>query len=58
MLQRRIEEAAAIIPLERFSLSPQCGFASVAGGNALTEVEQMRKLALVVEVAYEIWGEA
>jgi 5-methyltetrahydropteroyltriglutamate--homocysteine methyltransferase len=58
MLQRRIEEAAAIIPLERLSLSPQCGFASVAGGNALTEVEQMRKLALVVEVAYEIWGEA
>lgn len=58
ILQRRIEEAAAIIPLQRLSLSPQCGFASVAGGNALTEAEQTRKLALVVETAHDIWGEA
>jgi 5-methyltetrahydropteroyltriglutamate--homocysteine methyltransferase len=58
MLKRRVEEAAVYIPLERLAISPQCGFASVAGGNALTEDEQMRKLALVVEVAQEIWGEA
>ncbi|MCB8946284.1 MAG: 5-methyltetrahydropteroyltriglutamate--homocysteine S-methyltransferase [Ardenticatenaceae bacterium] len=57
-LKRRVAEAAAYMPLERLSISPQCGFASVAGGNALTEEEQMRKLALVVEVADEIWGEA
>jgi 5-methyltetrahydropteroyltriglutamate--homocysteine methyltransferase len=57
-LKWRVDEAAAHIPLERLSISPQCGFASVAGGNRLTEDEQMRKLALVVEVAYEIWGEA
>jgi hypothetical protein len=30
----------------------------VAGGNELGEDEQMRKLALVVEVARDTWGEA
>jgi 5-methyltetrahydropteroyltriglutamate--homocysteine methyltransferase len=54
----RIEEASQYIPLERLAISPQCGFASVAGGNALSEDEQMQKLALVVEVAQEVWGEA
>ncbi len=34
------------------------GFASVAGGNVLTEDEQMHKLALVVETAQTVWGEA
>jgi 5-methyltetrahydropteroyltriglutamate--homocysteine methyltransferase len=57
-LKRRLEEAAVFLPLERLSISPQCGFASVAGGNSLTEEEQMRKLALVVEVARDVWGEA
>jgi 5-methyltetrahydropteroyltriglutamate--homocysteine methyltransferase len=36
-------------------LSPQCGFASVAGGNTLDESEQMSKLELVVKVAAKIW---
>jgi 5-methyltetrahydropteroyltriglutamate--homocysteine methyltransferase len=57
-LKRQLEEAAVYLPLERLSISPQCGFASVAGGNSLTEEEQMRKLALVVEVARDVWGEA
>ncbi len=57
-LKRRIDEASSYVPLERLAISPQCGFASVAGGNALSEGEQMRKLALVVEVAQEVWGEA
>ncbi len=57
-LKRRIDQASAYIPLERLAISPQCGFASVAGGNALSEDEQMQKLALVVEVAQEVWGEA
>ena len=57
-LKRRIDEASQHVPLERLGLSPQCGFASVAGGNALSEDEQMRKLALIVEVAQDIWGEA
>ena len=57
-LIRRIEEASKYVSLDRMAISPQCGFASVAGGNALSEDEQMRKLALVVEVAREVWGEA
>jgi 5-methyltetrahydropteroyltriglutamate--homocysteine methyltransferase len=55
-LRRRIDDAARLVPLDRLALSPQCGFASVAGGNALTESEQSRKLALVVEVARMVWG--
>lgn len=55
-LRRRIDEAAAFVPHDRLALSPQCGFASVAGGNTLTENEQMNKLGLVVEVAGKIWS--
>src|SRR5262245_45052917 len=56
-LARRIDEAARHVPLERLCLSPQCGFASTHHGNALSEDEQWRKLALVVEVAREVWGD-
>lgn len=55
-LRRRIDEAARHAPLENLCLSPQCGFASVAGGNALSEDEQWRKLALVAETARRVWG--
>ena len=55
-LRRRIDEAARIVPLENLALSPQCGFASVAAGNALSEDDQWRKLELVVESARKIWG--
>lgn len=54
-LRRRIDEAARHVPMERLALSPQCGFASVAGGNLLTEEEQAAKLRLVVEVAEAAW---
>ena len=36
--------------------SPQCGFASCEIGNKLTEAEQWAKLALVKEIAEEVWG--
>ena len=52
----RIHEAAKYIPLERLCLSPQCGFASCEIGNKLTEEEQWAKLALVKEIAEEVWG--
>ena len=52
----RIHEAAKFIPLERLCLSPQCGFASCEIGNKLTEQEQWAKLALVKEIAEEVWG--
>lgn len=55
-LRRRIEEAAQYAPLERLALSPQCGFASVAAGNLLSEADQWRKLELTVETARAIWG--
>lgn len=53
---RRIEEASRYVPIERLALSPQCGFASVAEGNLLTEDEQWRKLELIVDTARKVWG--
>jgi 5-methyltetrahydropteroyltriglutamate--homocysteine methyltransferase len=55
-LKRRIEEAAKHAPLEQLCLSPQCGFSSTVEGNELTHDDQWRKLALIVEVAEEVWG--
>ena len=57
-LKRRIEEASRFAPLEQLCLSPQCGFSSTVEGNLLSEDEQWRKLALIVEVAEEVWGGA
>lgn len=51
----RIHQAAEYIPLDRLCLSPQCGFASCEIGNKLTEEEQWAKLALVKEIAEEVW---
>ncbi len=55
-LARRIDSAGKILPLERLALSPQCGFASMAEGNLLTEDEQWAKLALVVDTARRVWS--
>ncbi|WP_302682300.1 5-methyltetrahydropteroyltriglutamate--homocysteine S-methyltransferase [uncultured Ruminococcus sp.] len=52
----RIHDAAKYISLDRLCLSPQCGFASCEIGNKLTEEEQWAKLALVKEIAEEVWG--
>lgn len=57
-LRRRIDEAARHVPMERLALSPQCGFASVAGGNLLSEEDQAAKLRRVVDVARTVWGSA
>jgi len=57
-LKRRIDEAAKYVPIECLALSPQCGFASVAKGNPITFDDQRRKLALIVETADEVWGNA
>jgi 5-methyltetrahydropteroyltriglutamate--homocysteine methyltransferase len=54
-LKRRIEEAARLMPQDQLALSPQCGFSSTVHGNELTEDDQWRKLARVVEVAKEVW---
>jgi 5-methyltetrahydropteroyltriglutamate--homocysteine methyltransferase len=55
-LRRRIDEASRYVPLENLALSPQCGFASTAAGNLLSEDDQWRKLELVVSVARKVWG--
>jgi 5-methyltetrahydropteroyltriglutamate--homocysteine methyltransferase len=55
-LRRRIDEASQYIPLERLTLSPQCGFASVAAGNDISQDDQRRKLELVVKTARAVWG--
>jgi len=57
-LKRRIEEASRYVPLERLSISPQCGFASTVAGNPLSEAEETAKLELLVEVAQDVWGSA
>jgi 5-methyltetrahydropteroyltriglutamate--homocysteine methyltransferase len=53
---KRIEEASKYVDIDDLSLSPQCGFASVAAGNPVTQEEQRKKLELVVEVARKVWG--
>jgi 5-methyltetrahydropteroyltriglutamate--homocysteine methyltransferase len=57
-LKRRVDGAARYIDLDRLAIGPQCGFASTAAGNPLTEADQRAKLARVVEAASEIWGSA
>jgi 5-methyltetrahydropteroyltriglutamate--homocysteine methyltransferase len=55
-LRQRIDEAAAIVPLARLALSPQCGFASTMEGNRITPEDQRRKLERVAETARVVWG--
>lgn len=50
----RIKEAANYIPLENICISPQCGFSSTEEGNAVTEEDQWKKIALLKEVAEEV----
>jgi len=56
VLMKRIEEAAKHVPWENLALSPQCGFASTAEGNLITEERQWEKLRLVVETARRVWN--
>lgn len=54
-LLRRVDEASRLVALEDLAISPQCGFASTVEGNIITEEDQWRKLAKVVEVANTVW---
>jgi 5-methyltetrahydropteroyltriglutamate--homocysteine methyltransferase len=56
-IKRRIEAASRYVALDQLCLSPQCGFASTEEGNLLSEEDQWAKLAEVVEIAREVWGE-
>ena len=55
-LKRRVDEATKYVPVENLCISPQCGFASMAEGNIISEDDQWRKLTMITEVAEEIWG--
>ena len=54
-LERRIDEAAKYVPLERLAISPQCGFGSDVVGNLISAEDQKRKLERVVEAARKVW---
>jgi 5-methyltetrahydropteroyltriglutamate--homocysteine methyltransferase len=55
-LLRRIDDAARFCPMDQLALSAQCGFASVAGGNALSPDQQWAKLERIVATAERAWG--
>ena len=55
-LKRRFDQASQFADLDQLGIAPQCGFASTEEGNELSEDDQKRKLALVVETAEAIWG--
>ncbi len=52
----RIDEAARSFPRDQLGVSTQCGFASIAAGNPITEDDEERKLRLVAEAAGAVWG--
>jgi len=52
----RVDDAARHFPREQLGVSTQCGFASIADGNPISEEDQERKLRLVAEVAETVWG--
>ena len=66
-VKRRIYQAADFVAegsgqtrdeaLKRMGVSPQCGFSTHEDGYPLSEDDQRKKLALVRQVADEIWGE-
>ncbi len=55
-LKRRLDAASRFVDIDRLSVSPQCGFASVAEGNPIPPRAQEAKLRLIVELAQEVWG--
>jgi 5-methyltetrahydropteroyltriglutamate--homocysteine methyltransferase len=57
-LKRRLDEASRYTPIEQLALSPQCGFSSGIGGQAMTVEDEIAKLRLVVETARDVWGSA
>jgi 5-methyltetrahydropteroyltriglutamate--homocysteine methyltransferase len=57
VLKRRTAEASEFIDHERLAIGPQCGFASTAAGNALSEADEEKKLHLLVEAARVLWPE-
>ena len=55
-LKSRIQKAAKFVEIKRLGISPQCGFASLDKGNAISFKNQSEKISRVVDVAREVWG--
>jgi 5-methyltetrahydropteroyltriglutamate--homocysteine methyltransferase len=55
-LLARVDDAARFFPRDQLGLSTQCGFASIASGNPITEADEERKLRLVADTAHTAWG--
>ena len=55
-LSARIKEASRFIALERLALSPQCGFATSIGGNAISVEDERYKLTVIAQTAQAVWG--
>jgi methionine synthase II (cobalamin-independent) len=55
-LAARVAEAGKFFPVEQMAVSTQCGFASIAVGNEISEAAQERKLRMVAEVARRVWS--
>ncbi len=55
-LKARLDEASRYIDLDQVCISPQCGFSSTFEGNSLSVDQEKAKLALLVELADEVWG--
>jgi 5-methyltetrahydropteroyltriglutamate--homocysteine methyltransferase len=56
LVAERLRQAAAMIGTDRLAVSPQCGFATSAAGNAITPQAQRAKLALLVRLAADLLG--
>lgn len=56
-VKARIKEASEFVPLEQLCLSPQCGFSSTEEGNILAAEDQWKKVALLKQIAEDVWGE-
>lgn len=50
----RLGQASTRIGTERLAISPQCGFATSAAGNAITPDAQHAKLAVLMQVARDL----
>lgn len=51
----RIEEATKYVNIDQLCVSPQCGFASTEEGNIIEDEDQWNKLALVTQIANDVW---
>jgi 5-methyltetrahydropteroyltriglutamate--homocysteine methyltransferase len=55
-LEARLRQASTHIGSDRLAISPQCGFATSAAGNAITPQAQRAKLALLLRTAQDLLG--